>query len=139
MSNLSKVKQIKNKIFYTVVPDGLRQKVFHVFPDGTFEEQDIIYIRVDNVLETPLRILVNDREWSITINEELGVLCADQFSVEEFLDELYFVMEEIHGLDAEHRTTKPDKIVTDLKAVLGFKIKGEENGEEEKFTDREDQ
>jgi len=138
MSNLSKGDPPKKPIFFTILADGIfRQKLFNVFSDGSFTEVDIIYVRIDNVLEKPLRILVNDQEWSITINDEIGILCKGQEAVEELLEELYFVMEEFHNLEKEHRTTSEDKIVEDMTKMLGYKVQGEKNGKE--LNDQQDQ
>lgn len=138
MSNLSKPKPpSENPVFFTVVVDGvLKEKLFKVFPDGSFKDVDILYIRIDQVMKKPLSILVNDQEWSVTINEEMGILFVDEFATEEFLDEIFFVMEEYNGIDVKLRTTLSDKEIKDLPAMLDFKIKGEDDGEE--FDDRQD-
>jgi len=136
MSNLSKSTPKENQTFYTVVADGhFKEKLFKVFPDGSFEDAEILYIRIDQVLTKPLGILVNDQEWSVTINDEMGILFSDEFAVEEFLDEIFFVMEEFNGIEKALRTTLTDKIITDLPKMLNFKIKGEEDGE--KLNDRQ--
>ena len=67
LSSLSKKKDNEDFVYFSISPDGeMREKVFSLFPDGSFIEEDIVYVRVDNVTKEPLKILVNDTEWSVT-------------------------------------------------------------------------
>lgn len=113
-----------NSVIYTVRTDAYRMKLFEVRPDNSFFERDTLLIRIDGVLKNPLTIKVNPDEWSLTINDLYGILFKDEFALEEFLEEIFFVMEEFHGITGPQRSTSPQKLITNLQDLLAIKMQG---------------
>jgi len=72
------------------------QNMFRVFEDGSFTEIEEIFIRIDNVIQHPLRLEINQSENSITVNGQWGLLFNGEDFLEYFLEELYFAMEELN-------------------------------------------
>ena len=90
--------------------DDIIEKLYEVFPDGSFTEMEQINLRVDNVLENPLRIQVNeDTEWSLTIDMKYGVLFKSEENLSMFIEELFFVMEELNEVPMDLRTSIDNK------------------------------
>lgn len=110
--------ELPKRIFFTIVPvDDYIESLFNVFPNGSFKETGIIQIRIDNVMDEPLSILVNDQEWSLTINGLFGVLFPSEIELNMFLDEIFFAMEELHDVPIDLRTTRKEKFVTETERI----------------------
>jgi len=121
----TKTTPIQERIFFSVTPSpGYIENIYFVHPDGTFDESGILILRIDEVLKKPLRIMVNDQEWSLTINEKYGVLFIGETEMNSFLDDLFFAMEELHNVPKELRTS--DSGETNKFKTL---YNGEQNGE----------
>jgi len=120
--------------------DLLIEKLYKVFPDGSFSELDQINLRVDNVLTHPLRIQVNgDTEWSLTIDMKYGVLFENEENLSMFLEELFFVMEDLNGVPTNLRTSIQKKEILNLKEELKeLEIKNGEKFDDSKAVKKQD-
>jgi hypothetical protein len=115
----------------TMKHDGV-QNLYRVYEDGSFSEINEVLLRVDTVLKDPLQIEINAEESSLTINHSWGILFEDDLALDLFLEELYFVMEEINEVPKKLRETSDARIITNIDEIF----KGGKNGEE-KLDDRE--
>lgn len=71
------------------------------------------------------------------VSDSIGILFKDEFAVEEFLEEIYFVMEELNGIPVENRTTGKDKEIKDLILYLGYEEDEEEGENDGELNDKE--
>lgn len=111
----------EEKIYYTIHPEeGYIQRLFQVHSDGGFDEVGQLFIRIDNVISSPLRIDVNSDEWSITINDKMGILFQDEFACKIFMDEIFYIMEGLNEVPEEYRTTSSDKVIMDIRKELQY-------------------
>jgi len=120
----------EERIFYCIyTQDRYILNIFKVYEDGSFDTAEQSLIRLDNAIEDPIEIDINRKEWSITINQEVGIWFADEFSINVFLDELFFALESVLEIPDEERTTSKKRVILDLRKEIEYLYKIQKENE----------
>ena len=82
-------------------------------------------IRLDNVTENQLEIHI-DKEYSTAIINDYLLVFKDKIGEEEFFNEFFFVVEELHNVPKKARSTSKKKIINLENELPSLKSKGDE-------------
>jgi len=109
-----------NNVTYFMVKrvNGYIRKLYSVHEDRTFTEVETLLFVLDGALENPYSVSINEKESSIVINDSYGILFEDDLSMEIFMEEFFFLMEELNGVEDEFRYSSPERDINDVEAML---------------------
>lgn len=103
---------------------GYIKRLLQVHSDGQFDIVNQLFIRLDNIIENPLKIDINSDEWSMNINGRMGIVFGTEFAYRVFMDELLFIVEEKTKISEEDRQSSSDKVINDIgKATQYLEVK----------------
>ena len=91
------------------------------------KEVNKLFLRMDDIIETPLQLNVDPNELYVIINNEYQVNFADEIGEDAFFNDLFFFIEEMHHVPDKSRTTTRNKIINleDELKTLGKEMNDE--------------
>ena len=119
---LNEVKDLK--VFVYQAGDGFVDTILKNNGTNDPKQVDKIFLRLDNAIKKPLQLNLDPDELFVIINNEYQINFADGVGEDAFFNDLFFFLEEIHGVPADLRSTSSNKIINledELKSLSQLK------------------
>ena len=127
-NELNEVKDIK--VFVYQAGDGFVDSILKNNGTNEPKQVDKIFLRLDNAIKNPLQLNVDPNELFVVINNEYQVNFTDEVGEGAFFNDLFFFLEELHGIPSDDRSTTTNKninLIDELESLN--QNKGEEMNE----------